>query len=536
MHHKPGKAPAFASNAGVSPAQRNYLYFTAAVAGMVIMIVEILGAKMLAPYVGTSHFVWTAQIAVTLVALATGYYVGGRLADRAQQLGRLYAAILVAAVYLCVTVLIVKPVAFWCLDFRLAVGSLLASTILFFVPLALLAMVGPFFVRVLTQSVSNVGSHVGRLACISTLGSFLGTLLIGYVLIPFLPNSTIMLLSASLLMLVALGYFIRWRTKKTALAAIVLACLAGLSLGWAAINAESKQTWSNASIIFRGNSNFGQLLVLDVGPQRYYLNDLLVQDRYDVASRKSPAAFTYLMHGLARGYQPRIENVLCIGLGVGIVPAEFQREGASVDVVEINPAVVPIATKLFDCPVEKLNLTIGDGRQFLNRCPRQKYDAVILDAFLGESCPSHLMTHEAFDGIRAVLKPDGVLVINTFGHLERGGDFLSASLYKTLQSVFHSVRMHHASGSGAIFFAASDQADLKPLQSPDLDGIHSDCRAEVNNATLGLCEPYPESGIILTDNYNPAEYYDAVNREAIRKALASRQREAEMGLMRNGRR
>ena len=50
------------------------------------MVVEILGAKMLSPYVGLSHFVWTAQIAVTLVALACGYYVGGRLADRSQRL------------------------------------------------------------------------------------------------------------------------------------------------------------------------------------------------------------------------------------------------------------------------------------------------------------------------------------------------------------------------------------------------------------------------------------------------------------------
>ena len=61
-------------------APSRYLYFTAAVTGAAIMIVEILGAKMLAPYFGASHFVWTAQIATTLVALAAGYYIGGRLA------------------------------------------------------------------------------------------------------------------------------------------------------------------------------------------------------------------------------------------------------------------------------------------------------------------------------------------------------------------------------------------------------------------------------------------------------------------------
>ena len=55
---------------------RRYLYFTAACTGAAIMIVEILGAKMLSPFMGASHFVWTAQIAVTLVALALGYYAG----------------------------------------------------------------------------------------------------------------------------------------------------------------------------------------------------------------------------------------------------------------------------------------------------------------------------------------------------------------------------------------------------------------------------------------------------------------------------
>src|ERR1039457_6559342 len=79
---------------------RRYLYLTAAATGAAIMIVEILGAKMLSPYVGLSHFVWTAQIAVTLVALACGYYVGGRLADKSQRLARLYWAILGASLYL----------------------------------------------------------------------------------------------------------------------------------------------------------------------------------------------------------------------------------------------------------------------------------------------------------------------------------------------------------------------------------------------------------------------------------------------------
>src|SRR5436305_10415532 len=93
---------------GISPGLRRYLYLTAAITGAAIMVVEILGAKMLSPYVGMSHFVWTAQIAITLVALACGYYVCGRAADASQEVCHLYWALLAPAVYLALTVLIYR--------------------------------------------------------------------------------------------------------------------------------------------------------------------------------------------------------------------------------------------------------------------------------------------------------------------------------------------------------------------------------------------------------------------------------------------
>src|SRR5262245_19584962 len=194
----------------MSGSLRRYIYFTATITGAAIMIVEILGAKMLSPFIGLSHFVWTAQVAVTLVALACGYYAGGRLADRSQQLALLYWAICAAARYVAFPVLIREPGAYWRLDCKLAVGSLLASSILFFIPLSLLAVTGPFLVRVITSSVTGVGGNVGRLTSVSTLGSFGGTLLIGYVVIPLLPNSVTMYITALALLVVCGGYFLVW--------------------------------------------------------------------------------------------------------------------------------------------------------------------------------------------------------------------------------------------------------------------------------------------------------------------------------------
>jgi len=167
---------------------------------------------------------------------------------------------------------------------------------------------------------------------------------------------------------------------------------------------------------------------------------------------------------------------------------------------------------------------IGDGREFLNRCAK-RYDSVVMDAFLGDSCPSHLMTREAFEAIRRVLRPEGTLVINTFADLELGEDFFAASLSKTLASVFPSVRIHN-SGNGNTLFVASSRTNLAILHEPDYARIQPyDVRRDVEEAFAGLRETDPRHGRVLTDDFNPVEFYDAANRERTRRYLANHMRD-----------
>lgn len=511
----PAAAPATAPSLSIG--LRRYLYCTAALTGAAIMVVEILGAKMLSPFVGLSHFVWTAQIAVTLIALACGYYVGGRLADRSPRLAWLYWAILGAALYLALTVLICEPVAYWSLDFNLAVGSLLASAILFFLPLALLAMTGPFLVRMITSSLAGVGGNVGRLTAVSTLGSVAGTLFIGYVMVPRLPNSVTMYLTAVALVLVAASYFVFFRRQSPL--SLLLLLLLGSSVGLSALAARNRE-FRVVRGLFRGNSHFGQLQVLDSrdGACRYYLNDNLIQNTYDPEAKQSESTFTYMLAGLARAYTTNIHDALCIGLGIGIVPMEFARHGVRVDVVEINPAVVSVAKDFFDFQPAKLRITIDDGRHFLNGC-RSKYDAVILDAFLGDSSPSHLLTREAFTAIRRVLKPAGVLVINSFGELQPGRDFFSASLNNTLKAVFPGVRAH-VSSDGAVFFVAANYSGLHFIRQPDCSAYHPLVQSQAAATFAEIGDIPADHGRVLTDDFNPVEFYDARNREGFRRKLA----------------
>jgi spermidine synthase len=498
---------------------RRYLYVTACIAGAAIMIVEILGAKMLAPYFGTSHFVWTAQIAVTLAALALGYYAGGRIVDRTARLGWLYLAILIAAIALVATVAVREWLAYQLLSLPLPAGSLLAGVCLFFIPLFLLAMTGPFLVRVVARSLSGVGGTVGRISSVSTLGSFIGTAAIGYLLIPLLPNSSTMYGTAAVLALVSGIYFLFWGRSRGTTVGVFLCIAAGAGLGWYGLSVDGPRLPANVEL-YRGNSSFGLIQVVQSNqvPYRYYLTDYLIQNVYDTTRGTSSAMFTYMLEGLARAYTPRLDDVLCIGMGIGIVPRDLAAGGSRVDVVEINPAVVDVARNYFGLDTGAFTLIIGDGRWFLNRT-KSTYDAVILDAFVGDGNPSHVMSSEAFEAVRRVLKPDGVLVINTFVDFGSPKDYMGASLYKTLSVAFPSVLVHGVLNSNTLF-VASRRSPLTILHEPDYNRVHPDAVSEVRSAFAGSWEPDPGSGIVLTDDYNPVEYYDAANREKFRRLLA----------------
>jgi spermidine synthase len=505
--------------ATMTPALRRYLYVTAAISGAAIMIVEILGAKMLSPYLGTSHFVWTAQITVTLLALATGYYVGGILADRSQQLSRLYAAIFASAVYLCFVTFICEPMAFFSLQFDLPIGSLLTSTVLFFVPLTGLAMVGPFLIRVINESLSGVGTTVGRLFGFSTIGSFVGTILMGYVLVPYLPNSVTMYVTAFVLMLMSFLYFWIWG-RKGSLAILTVIFGIGTLFGYEGIQKELRKDYRDGVEIDRVNSNFGRLQVIRAkhDGRLFYLNDFITFNDYHPDHKKPLTSFTYIIEELARVYTPKIEKVLCVGLGAGIIPMNFSHWGAQVDIVEINPAVVPVAKKHFGFEPERFQISICDGRYFINRS-QKRYDTVILDASLSECAVSHLLTLECFRAIQKTLNPGGTVIINTLGWLKPGQDFLHSSIEQTLGSVFKNVVIHTTT-EGNIFFVASDRTPLEMLRPGNLGRAPLPTQKLIAAALSEVKHTDPSHGMILTDDYHPAEFYDAKNRELVRKNLA----------------
>ena len=184
------------------------IYSLAFTGGFVLMSLELLGGRVLAPYFGSSIYVWGSIITVFMLSLSLGYLWGGWLSLRGPSMSRFGTIFLVAAATLYPLVYSSEPTMVWIFssieDPRY--GSLVASAVLFVVPTVILGMISPYSVRLLVQTTESSGQTAGRLYFVSTLGSALGTLATSfYFVLWFEINTILTLLTSALVLIGAVG-------------------------------------------------------------------------------------------------------------------------------------------------------------------------------------------------------------------------------------------------------------------------------------------------------------------------------------------
>jgi MFS family permease len=164
---------------------RVVLYLLAGWSGCFVMAVELLGGRLLAPYFGSSIYVWGAIITVFMLALSIGYLLGGRFSLRAPTLAKLGGILLLSAVAALPVVMaaggLLDTLSIHFRDPRL--GSLLGALLLFFLPTVVSGMVSPYAVRLLVEDQQRSGDRAGKLYFVSTFGSAVGTLLTSFFLV-----------------------------------------------------------------------------------------------------------------------------------------------------------------------------------------------------------------------------------------------------------------------------------------------------------------------------------------------------------------
>src|SRR5215470_11246687 len=160
------------------------------VSGMASLGIEFGASRLVAPYFGTSLYVWGVLIGLVLIYLSVGYVIGGRLADRRPSVDLLFQLTAWAGLWIGLIPLIAYPIllqsqqGFATVSAGLVLGTLLAVILLFAVPVILLGTVSPFAIRLLLTDVASGGNTAGRVYALSTAGSILGTFLPVFWFIP----------------------------------------------------------------------------------------------------------------------------------------------------------------------------------------------------------------------------------------------------------------------------------------------------------------------------------------------------------------
>ena len=474
-----------------SPAAAIIVFLAAAA----VLVLEILAARLMAPYVGVSLNTYTGIIGTVLAGIAAGTWVGGRAADRFAPHLLLGPILIVGGLLALATAPLVTLLGEHVSGPSLkAIIALSGATV--FLPAFVLSSVTPIVVKMQLQDLSETGRVVGRLSAFATAGALVGTYGTGFVLAARLPNRTIIACIGSVL--VVLGLAAWWRLgRRFRTAATVATLFAAIATGAAAaaVHGPCKVESGYFCIQVRsgGPGDSARLLVLDD----------LVHSFVDV---RQPTALGLEYAGvLAAGIDVMSPpgtpiKTLHIGGGAFSLPRYLAavRPGSVNTVMELDQAVVDTAREDFELRDEPgLKIHVGDARLLVRDEPARTYDFAIGDAFSGRSAPWHLTTEEFLDEVEGLLRPRGAYLMNVIDGKLR---FARAEA-NTLRQVFRHVAVFRSQTTTNQILMASNA----PIDSAAIAAEARERRIRVVPVTGRALDRLIGDARVLKDDFAPVD-------------------------------
>lgn len=493
------------------------LELTVFVCGAVVMAYEINGSRILAPFIGTSTYIWTSLIGVILGALSIGYWFGGRMADREPNIRILASAIFAAASLISFTILIKDIVLQAISQFPggVEIRSIIAAVLLFAPASIALGFVIPYATKLRIADLKESGSIVGRLYALSTVGSIVGTFAAGFFLIPFVGSVRTLYLIAAVLFVLSILIAGFSFTRNSITAVIVFVLGIGVSEGssyllWRTNSLHDIDTeYSRVWIFETTKPDSGQKMVAMATDPVY------IQSARYLESDELALEYTKF-YDLIRAYRPDFKRTLMIG-GAGFsYPQAYLTKypNAEIDVVEIDPGMTKIARRFFTLKDDpRLQIFHADGRVFLNSAQTASYNSILMDAFGSLfSVPFQLTTIEAVREMHRVLDENGVVIFNIGSAITGDAGLFLHSEVATYKQVFGEVHLYKVRPDAADSVSQNLMIVACKSACPDVDSddfISSDPELAAM-LTKRIDSSHALSIPILTDELAPVERFASI--------------------------
>lgn len=478
-----------------------------------VLIVEILAARMIAPYVGMTIETMSAVIGCILGAVATGNALGGRFADR-PDVRRMLARVLGAAG----VVLFAAPVVVRHLGPRLSGSGPWAaaalSTAAFFVPCALASTTGPIVLAAIGRDRTRLGRIAGRVSAFGTAGALAGNFTAGHVLIANFRSDAIVNGTAAVVAGTGIALWTRPRPEPTrgrrrltaaARTATAAGVIAGLLVAARVVDGALPCVTETKYVcldIQRGGAT-GEYLVRSDAYNSSYTDTLDPRDlRLDYARAVA---------GAVQSTAPSPTRFLYIGAGGFTLPLYFADvfSDSAHEVIDIDGRLVTdVVDELgLDLESRAIATTIGDARVVLTR-PRGAVDVIVGDAFAGQTVPWHLTTIEFAEQVRAQLAPGGVYVMNLIDARDLA---LARAEIRTLREVFDDVVVLAPPGAFADQRGPEELVNIVIVAGATLPSAQDIAVAATNQGSGSVAfhgaalARATESAVILRDQFAPVE-------------------------------
>ena len=412
--------------------------------GAIEMGIELLAARILSPYVGSSNVVWTSIIGVILASMSIGYYLGGKIADKTANFNILLKILLITALITSFIpifeTLIVKSVAGNIEN--LIISAVICAIIVFSIPSLMLVMISPIAVKIKSEEIKEIGLSSGKISSLSTIGSIVGTFVMGFILIPHIGVSNINIGIVILLILMAILTI--EKVDKGQIYAIIF--VVSISMIFIILGKYVFKI-ANPDIVLDTDSEYSRIWVKNVQTQRATYKTLQVDtglESYLDTNTNEMGAEYLKYYDLFEYLNKDANSSLLIGGAAYTYPMHYLKkyEDKTIDVVEIDNKMTEIAKEYFglDTNNSRLKIYNQDGRSFFNYS-KNKYDVILIDAFKGLNVPFELTTYEAMENAKKLLNNNGIVITNIISSIDgNDSDFIKYE-YTTYKKVFDNVKV-----------------------------------------------------------------------------------------------
>ena len=446
---------------------KRLIYLFAVLEGATVMAVELLAARMVAPYFGSSLYVWGTVIGFTLLALAIGYFAGGVIVDKYSGPDTLLWVLLTSSVFLMLMHVFSPLLTIAFANISSGAAVILVSIALIVPPLLFMGMVPTFLIRKVSTTADSAGTNTGLVYAISSASGIVALPVFGFFIIPRYGLTFPSIVTGLAVGLIPFAKLIA-RKKYGSLWFVPFV----LFSFWAT---KTQHPGKNVDVQYYSEGLLGQLLVADVSDyrgqklnERYLFVNRAGQTRVDKETFRPKWDYAYYVSSICSKL-PENSNALILGLGGGTVANIFQTGlGFSVDAVELDQRIAEVARQYFPLN-SKVNVVVDDARHYLEET-QKKYDVVLFDVYRGEAPPPHVFTLESLTKTKSLLKEEGLIIVNFNGFWEVKTGQAARSIYKTLLAAGLKTRILPTPGAEAdrniLFVASRKTQDFHTARSP----------------------------------------------------------------------